>query len=81
MSLQVKPFNVAVYSLASQGAGRQLYAFDTADQKKVIQNFIVATLGGTLVDDWYEVANNGALDSVTAEAQNIGGFAYNLFFR
>lgn len=81
MSLQVKPFTVAVYSVASQGAGRQLYAFDSARLKTVLENFIVGELGGILVDDWYEVATNGALDSVTAQAKNIGGFAYDLIFR
>ena len=80
MSLQVKPFTIAVYSVASQGAGRQLYAFDSARLKTDLKNF-VENLGGTLVDDWYEVANNGALDSVTAQAKNLGGFAYDLFFR
>lgn len=81
MALQVKPFTVAVYSVASQGGGRQLYAFDTARLKTILQKFVVETLGGTLVDDWYEVATNGALDSVTAQAKDIGGFAYDLNFR
>ena len=81
MPLQVKPFTVAVYSVASLGGGRQLYAFDTARLKKILQNFVIETLGGTLVDDWYEVATNGALDSVTAQAKDIGGFAYDLNFR
>jgi hypothetical protein len=80
MSLQVKPFTVAVYSVASQGGGRQLYAFDTARLKKVLQDF-VESFGGTLVDDWYEVATNGALDAVTAQAKDMGGFAYDLSFR
>jgi hypothetical protein len=80
MSLQVKPFTVAVYSVASQGAGRQLYAFDSARQKTILENF-VKNVGGILVDDWYEVANNSALDSVTAQAKDLGGFAYDLFFR
>jgi hypothetical protein len=70
MSLQIKPFTVAVYSVGSQGGGRQLYAFDTTRVKKVLQDF-VENLGGTLVDDWYEVATNGALDSVTAQAKEI----------
>ena len=81
MALEVKPFNVAVYSVASQGGGRQLYAFDSARLKKVFQEFVVENLGGKLVDDWYEVANNGALDRVTTEAKDLGGFAYDLFFR
>lgn len=81
MSLQVKPFTVAVWSVASQGAGRQLYAFDSAHLKTILENFIVQQLGGTLLDDWYEVANNSALDSVTAQAKDLGGFAYDLFFR
>lgn len=80
MSLQIKPFTVAVYSVGSQGGGRQLYAFDTARVKQKLQDF-VENLGGTLVDDWYEVATNGALDSVTAQAKDMGGFAYDLNFR
>ena len=79
-ALQIKPFTVEVFSKESQGAGRQLYAFDsTREQKDLL--FFIQNLGGIPFGDWYEVATNGALDKVTSQAKDLGGFAYNLFFR